>query len=185
MIRKAEKNDATQISPIVLQAMEEIIFKIIGKNDTKEAIFFLKSLIEQENNQYSYQNILVFEENHQILGAIIYYNGENLHKLRQKVLDFAFSTYKNEVFLEDETQKGEIYIDCIGVLKEFQGKGIGSQLLQEVKKINQGEKLGLLVDEKNPSAEKLYQKQGFIFENQIFLAGSIYRHLTFQCKKTE
>lgn len=82
MIRKDKKSDATQISPIVLQAMEEIIFRIIGKNDTKEAISFLKSLIEQENNQYSYQNILVFEENHQILGAIIYYNGENLHKLR-------------------------------------------------------------------------------------------------------
>lgn len=95
------------------------------------------------------------------------------------MLDFAFSTYKNKVFLEDETQKGEIYIDCIGVLKEFQGKGIGSQLLQEVKKINQGEKLGLLVDEKNPSAEKLYQRQGFIFQNKVLLAGSIYRHLTF------
>jgi ribosomal protein S18 acetylase RimI-like enzyme len=59
---------------------------------------------------------------------------------------------------------GEFYIDSLGVAANQQGKGIGSKLLlfliDEYVTINQ-KTLGLLVDEENPAAKKLYLKLGF------------------------
>jgi len=87
---------------------------------------------------------------------------------------------------EDETQAGEYYIDCVGVIPNQQGKGIGTQvflfLINEY--ANQKDKtLGLLVDKKNPKAKQLYLKLGFEIVGEKILAGKKMEHLQFR-KKT-
>ena len=59
---------------------------------------------------------------------------------------------------------GEFYLDSIGVLPQFRGLGIGAMLLCEMTRMaheNGHEHVALIVDEDNPSAEKLYTRLGF------------------------
>ncbi|GET44986.1 GNAT family N-acetyltransferase [Capnocytophaga felis] len=180
MIRFAIKNDADFVAPLMFQAMEEIVFKLIGKEDKIEAISFLKTLFLEERNQYSHKNTIVFEENNQVIGSLVFYDGANLHELREPVLTLSEQISGRKIFVEDETSEGEIYIDTVSVSP--QGKGIGSQLitfLQEYVSKNKLGKIGLLVDENNPKAERLYTRLGFVYVNNQPLAGGNYKHLVF------
>ncbi|GIJ97006.1 N-acetyltransferase [Capnocytophaga stomatis] len=186
MIRFATKKDVEFVAPLMFQAMEEIVFKLIGKENEIEAISFLKMLFLEENNQYSYENTIVFEENNQVIGSLVFYDGAHLHKLRQPVLTLSKRISGRKIIVEDETSEGEIYIDTVSVSPQGQGKGIGSQLigfLQRYASDNQLGKIGLLVDEKNPQAERLYTRLGFVYANNQPLAGGVYKHLVFETRE--
>ena len=59
--RQATKTDALSIAKLMMLAMDKIVYDFIGKTDYEEGVNFLKKLIEQEENQYSYQNTVVVE----------------------------------------------------------------------------------------------------------------------------
>ncbi|MEN0009776.1 GNAT family N-acetyltransferase [Flavobacterium nitrogenifigens] len=163
-IRKAEKSDSKYIAPILLLAMEDIIYKFIAKENYASAKDFLQYFVESENNQYSYQNCFVAEENNEIIGAVNIYNGADIEALRAPIVEYVRKHHNPEFDPELETRAGEYYIDSLGVNPKHQGKGIGSQLLQFLidKYVHKNkEVLGLLVEEDNPSAKKLYLKLGF------------------------
>jgi ribosomal protein S18 acetylase RimI-like enzyme len=172
-IRKAEKSDSKYIAPILLLAMEDIIYKFIAKEDYASAKDFLQYFVERENNQYSYQNCFVAEDNNEIIGAVNIYNGADIEELRNPIIEYVRKHYNPEFDPEFETREGEYYIDSLGVNPKYQGKGIGSQLLQFLidKYVHKNkEVLGLLVEEDNPSAKKLYLKLGFkVVGNKIIV----------------
>ena len=180
MIRTATPSDAPFVAPLMFQAMSEIVFKLIKQEDSQEAIRFLERLFVQENNQYSYQNTLVYEKETQILGSLVYYNGAHITPLSESVFDFVKTSYGHDVRLEKETQAGEYYIDTLSVSPKAQGKGIGSSLLLHLKKQLKGETIGLLVSMDNPQAEKLYLRMGFVYADMKMLAGAPYKHLIYQ-----
>jgi len=63
-----------------------------------------------------------------------------------------------------ETRRDEYYIANLAVLIEYQGRGIGSGLLNhaEQKARDSGlEKCSLIVDTENPSARRLYERFGY------------------------
>ena len=63
-----------------------------------------------------------------------------------------------------ETEAGEFYLDSVGVLKEYRGKGIASKLFaaQIERARSLGHKVaGLIVDIDKPKAEALYTRLGF------------------------
>lgn len=180
IIRKATKEDSKVISSCLLLAMEDIIFEFIGVRDKHEALGFLQHFIEQENNQYSYENCRVSEDNNEITGAVIFYNGSLLHQLRKPVGKYISETYHKSFDPEDETGDGEIYIDSIGVSPDHQGKGIGSGLIKNLIEefvYIKGKKLGLLVEKENTGAKKLYLKLGFKIVGEKTLAGKSMYHL--------
>lgn len=179
MIRPATPTDAPAVAPLMFQAMEEIVYKMIGKDHKEEAIALLKTLFEQEDNQYSYKNAWVYEEEGAVIGSVIAYDGAHLHTLRAPVLALIRSSYGIDIVLEDETAEGELYIDTLSVLPTAQGKGIGSQLVAHLKKVTT-QPIGLLVDVQNPKAERLYTRLGFEYINHQELAGGIYKHLVFR-----
>ena len=179
MIRPATPTDASAVAPLMFQAMEEIVYKMIGKDHKEEAIALLKTLFEQEDNQYSYKNAWVYEEEGAVIGSVIAYDGAHLHRLRAPVLALIRSSYGIDIVLEDETAEGELYIDTLSVLPTAQGKGIGSQLVAHLKKVAT-QPIGLLVDVQNPKAERLYTRLGFEYINHQELAGGIYKHLVFR-----
>ncbi|SMG42503.1 GNAT family N-acetyltransferase [Sphingobacterium psychroaquaticum] len=180
--RPAKASDAKAIAPIMLLAMEDIIYYFIDNFDKEEATSLLTHFASLPNNQYSYQHIIVAEEEGQILGQLCLYPGGQLEALRKPIFDYIKEKYNRVLPLENETQEGEIYIDTIAVLPEAQGKGIGKKLLQyaiETFVEQQGETLGLLVDKENPSAKKLYLNMGFAVIKQVDIFGKEMDHLQY------
>ena len=164
IIRKATLKDAPAIAPLLVLAMEDILYKFINETNYTKAKAFLLHFIAQENNQYSYQNCWLAEEENQIIAAVNLYDGAKLQQLRATIMEYVKTHFNPNFNPEDETQSGEFYIDSLGVAPNQQGKGIGSKLLlfliDEYVAKNQ-QTLGLLVDEDNPAAKKLYLKLGF------------------------
>lgn len=180
IIRNAKITDSEAIAALLLLAMEDIIYKFIGKRDQAEALNFMKHFVSAENNQYSYQNCVVAESSGIIAAALNLYDGGELARLREPVINYVRSNFNKDFNPEDETQAGEYYIDSLGVRPELQGRGIGAQLLQFVidKYVTRQRKtLGLLVDEENPDARKLYLKLGFKTAGIKTLVGKRMEHL--------
>lgn len=181
-IRRAKKEDATQIAELMILAMTEIVYQFIGKEDFEEGKRFLKELIQQEGNQYSYEYIFVAEDQEDILGQICLYPGGELESLRKPVLDHIKAKYAIDYQAANETQEGEIYIDTIAVSTAAQGRGIGKKLIEFaidefVNKRN--EILGLLVDFENPNAKRLYEKVGFAVKKELSVFGKKMEHMQY------
>lgn len=179
-IRKANKKDTLQIAYLMLLAMEEIVFKFIGEKDHQKATAFLHHFVQQEDNQYSYQNCWVAEMDGTIAGMANVYDGADLHKLRKPIEAYIKSQYNPAFQPEDETKAGEYYIDTFAVDPKQQGNGIGAQLLQALIDEYVHKKsivLGLLVDENNPGAKRLYDRKGFQNVGRKVLLGKYMEHL--------
>ncbi|MDV7400757.1 hypothetical protein RZS08_55590, partial [Arthrospira platensis SPKY1] len=110
-IRKAIQSDALTIAELMLLAMEDIVFQFIGKHDREEALRFLVHFAERDNNQYSYQNCVVIEENNHVLGMANLYDGSHFTQLRKPIEMYIKRHYHRLFSVEDETQAGEIYLD--------------------------------------------------------------------------
>lgn len=182
IIRQAVHSDSMAIATHLMLAMETILYQFMGKEDYEEAQRLLLHFVSQENNQYSYQNCLVIDNEGEIVAAVNYYDGGELAALRQPVLDYVKTNFNPGFNPEDETQPGEYYIDSLGVASSMQGKGLGTRLLlfliDYAKSHHQA--LGLLVDEKNPEARKLYLKLGFKNIGTKTLLGHQMEHLQVQ-----
>jgi ribosomal protein S18 acetylase RimI-like enzyme len=180
IIRKATPKDAAAIASHMLLAMEEIVYRFIREKDAHKAKDFLLHFAAGEANQYSYQNCWVAEVDEEVVATVNLYDGAKLAELRAPVVEYIRSRYHKEFQPEDETREGEYYIDTVGVHPHHHGKGIGSRLLQflvdeYVKK--EGCTLGLLVDEDNPKAKRLYLKLGFAPVEKKVLFGKLMEHL--------
>ena len=90
------------------------------------------------------------------------YDGADYRRLKQPIVDVlgpdsGFAQLK-------ETEEGEFYLDSVGVLEEYRGRGIASRLFaaQIDRARSLGHKvIGLIVDEDKPQAEALYRRLGF------------------------
>jgi ribosomal protein S18 acetylase RimI-like enzyme len=179
-VRKAVLNDAEAIATYLFLAMEEIAYKFIGEEDPEKAREFMLHFVKKGNNQYSYENCWVAEDDMKVVAAVNLYSGAQLTELRQPVIEYLRSSFNRDFNPEDETQAGEYYIDSLGVDPNQQSQGIGTKLLQfvideYVNKHNQT--LGLLVDETNPNAKRLYLKLGFKSMGKKVLFGKNMEHL--------
>ncbi|ADX66898.1 MULTISPECIES: GNAT family N-acetyltransferase [Weeksella] len=180
LIRKAKKNDSKEIAPLLLIAMEDIVYTFINEENREKSLAFLEYFIAQKSNQYSYENIWVLEMHGQIAGAINVYDGGMLNELRRPIIQYLKEKYQNEISPEDETEAGEWYLDTLGVNPDFQGKGIGSTLIKYVIENISSENnkaVGLLVDIDNPHAKRLYERLGFQKLGDKLLVGKVLEHM--------
>ncbi|MCC5926818.1 MAG: GNAT family N-acetyltransferase [Bacteroidetes bacterium] len=180
LIRRAKPDESGRIVPFILLAMEDIVYQFIGESSSGKAAEFLVSLINEENNQYSWQNCWVAESEGAIIAAAIVYDGGRLHELRAPVARKIKEMFNRGFNPEDETQAGEYYIDSVGVDGSQQGRGVGTKLFsflidEYVRKKKQP--LGLLVDKDNPAAKKLYLKLGFQVVGEKTLTNKRMEHL--------
>ncbi|TWR27853.1 GNAT family N-acetyltransferase [Mucilaginibacter achroorhodeus] len=178
MIRDANPNDAKSIVPLILLAMGPLATKFANSDDLQVQTDLFSQFVTAKDNQYSYQNILVREENGNIAGMIMAYDGAKLQELRKPFLDHIKQENGFAGEPEDETQTGEYYIDCLAVLPQWQGHSLGSKLIKAMcyKIKEEGhDTVGLLVS--RPQAKRLYERLGFKVINEIFLLGVQHQHM--------
>ncbi|MGO3708191.1 MAG: GNAT family N-acetyltransferase [Mesonia hippocampi] len=184
-LRAATPNDAIQVAPLIIQAMEDLAAKFVGSQDPYDAIPLFTHFFKNTENQYSHAHCIVAELDNTIVGSVVGYDGGSLQAYRAPFFDYVLANYqqdfKNHNF-GDETQANEFYIDTVSVSSKHQGYGIGSKLINAIieKATNEKhKKVGLLVDIDNPNAKKLYTRLGFTVEGKKNLAGHPYEHLQY------
>jgi ribosomal protein S18 acetylase RimI-like enzyme len=183
-IRKATAKDADAIATHLLLAMEEIVYQFMGVKDMNLAMEFMRRFTALTDNQYSYQNCWVAEQNGHIVAAVNVYDGSQLTRLRKPVIDYIRSHFNTDFDPENETGPGEYYIDSLGIHPGFRRQGLGAQMLQfliDEYAAGRSKILGLLVDGENQAAWKLYMKLGFTITGEKMLFGKRMIHL--QLKK--
>lgn len=180
IIRKARKNDYKAVAQYLFYAMEDIVFKFLNNDNPETAVSFLEYFVQQENNQYSYENCYVIELENKVIGTANIYDGSELTTLRNPIESYIKTKFNPDFQPEDETQKGEIYLDTLGISPEFRGQGLGSKflifLIDEICQ-KQNKNFGLLVDKENPKAKKLYLSLGFEVVGKKTLMGKPMEHL--------
>lgn len=180
-IRPARPEDYKQVARLIVQAMEDLACTFANTNLPENSYPLFELFFQQTANQYSFEHTLVYAEGAEIMGSIIFYDGQLLPTYRKPFLEYIAEKYQvKNLVIEDETNSEEIYIDTVSVSPNHQGKGIGKQLLAAA--INQAKeenhkKIGLLVDFENPHAKKLYLSLGFKSVGKKQLGDGIYEHL--------
>lgn len=167
-LRQGLPSDAPQIASLILVAMsEECCRYFYGDGHTAEDFHrFITSLVEMRGTQYSYENaICAIDGTGAVVGVSVSYDGSRLHRLRRAFIDGMKETFGRDFNgMTDETGPGELYLDSIAVMPQWRGKGVARSLLRataaKAARLGCGP-VGLLVDEGNPAAERLYISAGF------------------------
>lgn len=182
VIREALPSDATLIGQVVTMALgDDLSLRFGGVS----AVDVFGKLAACDNTQYSYRNVLVAEVDGCPAGVIVGYNGAKLYELRKPTLAIIEELCGAAPDIEDETSAGEFYLDSLGVLPAYRGRGIGRALLVAARDraFAMGfKKVGLLVDFDNRRAEELYSLLGFRRVNETTLLGHAMWHMQAECE---
>jgi ribosomal protein S18 acetylase RimI-like enzyme len=180
MIRPAQPADAPAVASLIILAMGKLASKFANSDDNRQQINLFERFASQAGNQYSYNNILVWDEAGDVCGMVMAYDGAKLDELRKPFLEYTTTQLGFIGQIEDETQPGEYYIDCLAVYPSHQGKGIAKRLLSALfdraAQLNH-QTVGLLVSKGNDKAKKLYTDIGFKVMGDKALLGGIHEHL--------
>ena len=164
IVRLAQPTDAPHIAKYLLVAGEELWRQLCGGNLTTMYDLFV-DMAEREGTQYSFEHTVIAEVAGKVVGMCNGYDGGTLHALRKPFLDEIEGRFGTiAVEFSDETEAGEFYLDSIGVSDGCRGMGIGQKLLAAMIQYakEQGfDRVGLLVNEHNPNARRLYERLGF------------------------
>ena len=178
MIRRARKEEAAQIAELFMLAwpVEEILESNgIPYEQLHES---MTAIAAAEETIYSYENTFVAEVDGKVVGAMCAYDGADYMRLKQPIVnelgaDSGFAQMK-------ETKAGEFYLDSVGVLPEYRGKGIASSLFEAQceRAASLGHKIaGLIVDVDKPQAEALYARLGFTYLDDKDFFGHTMKHM--------
>jgi ribosomal protein S18 acetylase RimI-like enzyme len=181
MIREAVPEDVKQAMPLILQAIDVIAFVLSGTRDLAETESILSDFFTQPANRLSYENSLVMEEEGELVGIAILYDGAELFNLNLPVEQAAAKKMGNANYkIPIEPEESEFYLDAVGVHPRCRGRGYGSALIEAG--CHHARKLGhtrfaLLVDVDNPGAKRLYDRLGFHVDGTKWIAGKEYYHM--------
>ena len=178
IIRQARKEEASQIAELFMMAwpVDEILeSNAIAYDRLHESISLIAA---SEDTVYSYENTLVAEMDGKVAGAMCAYDGADYQRLKQPIVDVlgpdcGFAKMK-------ETEAGEFYLDSVGVLPEYRGRGIASMLFEAQceRAASLGHKVaGLIVDVDKPQAEALYARLGFVYLDDKDFFGHTMKHM--------
>lgn len=177
-IRMARPEEAAQIAGLFMLAWP--VDEILESNGIsyEELHAYITSIAEKKGNIYSFENTVVAEIDGKIAGAMCAYDGAEYQRLKQPIVD---TLGKDSGFADlKETEAGEFYLDSVGVLPEYRGRGIASGLfeVQCQRAASLGHKIaGLIVDTDKPQAEALYARLGFRYIDDKNFFGHKMKHM--------
>ncbi|MBY0114527.1 GNAT family N-acetyltransferase [Paenibacillus xylanexedens] len=180
LIRPARIEDADQVIPLLYQAIGDIAYSLAGEADHEKAMQILQAFYVQEDNRISYRHVTVMEQDGLIVGILVAYDGGEADRLDQPILDRPGRSQEKKYALVKETRPGEYYLDTLSVSEAYQGQGIGRALMAAFEQ--QGRDLGhlqvsLIVERDNGRALMLYERQGYVKDDVIVIAGHEYNHM--------
>jgi ribosomal protein S18 acetylase RimI-like enzyme len=160
--RHATREDAEIIAKAVAMAIggEFALRDYCGE----DYMSVLEEIARGDATQYSWRNAIVAEVEGNVAGAVVGYDGAQLYALREGTFAVLRACVGRVPNIVDETEPGECYLDSIGVLPQYRGLGVGGALVEAfcVRAFNDGHHcVGLIVDQDNPNAERLYTSLGF------------------------
>ena len=139
----------------------------------------LTEIARTEGTQYSWQNVIIAECEEQVVGAVLGYDGARLSELREGTMAIIQRMTGHLPSVADETEAGEFYLDSVAVVSECRGLGVGVALVRAFCQwafAKGAERVGLIVDVANPSAERLYLAEGFVCVGERTFFGHQMRH---------
>lgn len=177
-IRPAVKEEAPQIAELFMFAWP--VDEIIASNGITylQLLESMTDIAARPETIYSFENTFVAEIEGKIVGAMCAYDGADYQRLKQPVVDMLGS---DSGFAQlKETEAGEFYLDSVGVLNEYRGQGIASNLFaaQIARAASLGHTtVGLIVDIDKPQAEALYTRLGFSHLDDKDFFGHTMKHM--------
>ncbi|GAK48596.1 acetyltransferase [Secundilactobacillus oryzae JCM 18671] len=181
-IRTAQSDDASQIAPLINLIFDEMQLEEL--EDVPEP--GLEKVITMAYRTKDYLSgkatTVVAEANGQVVGVAFGYPSENEEAVDRVLEDLSAQSddFEEPVSFESETSGHEWYLDSIAVSPEYQGHGVGSQLLKALPKYadaNGQLVIGLNVDFENPGAMKLYERHGFEVVGKRMIGDHEYYHM--------
>lgn len=186
--RKANLEDVDFIVPLMYSAAEDL-FEFSYSVSGKSVKDFLRYALSKGKGYYGYQNQTVGIYNNEIVFSATTYKGKDIIKetLETFALEMSFyglkgfipvfyrSLIMSKIFISPKSDS--IYIGNLGTKPEFRSKGIGSQFFERIHKFakeNNIKRCELDVSFKNPKAEKLYTKMGYIVAKELPYKGTKY-----------
>ncbi|EON74107.1 GNAT family N-acetyltransferase [Lysinibacillus sphaericus] len=182
-IRQAQPQDAHAVVPLIIDAIGDIANRLTGEQTPEAVEQALIVLFKREDNRHSYLNTFVAVEDEQVLGILVYYNGEQAIDMDANLVKWLEAKNAPSIVIDKEAHEDEYYIDTICVAPEARGKGIGTLLLQFA--IEQTEKLGftklsLNVETQKEDARRLYERTGFVITEPWSIIDEPFHHMVKQ-----
>jgi ribosomal protein S18 acetylase RimI-like enzyme len=181
MIRQAVASDAVKAVPLIMEAIGHISFILTGAADSEEAASVLNDFFGQEDNRISYQNALVMEEEGELVGVAIFYDGAKARELDAPLERAAAKKSGDSNYsIPTEPEASEFYMDALSVSPRCQRKGYGSKLIEagcdRARKLGH-HRMALLIEVDNSAAKPLYERLGFCTDYTKRIAGQEYFHM--------
>ena len=181
MVRQAVASDAAKAVPLIMQAIGDIAFVLTGATDSREAVSILSDFFQQEGNRVSYQNALVMEEEGEVVGTAIFYDGAKARELDVPLERAAGRKSGDPNYcIPTEAESSEFYMDALSVSPRGQGKGYGRKLIEagcDRARELRHHRIALLVDVDNALAKRLYERLGFRTDHTKRIAEHEYFHM--------
>lgn len=162
-IRQAERHDAKAVAPLIYDAIGDIANNLTGEEEVSQILAALEQYVTETTNRHSYLNTFVAEQQGEIVGIVVLYDGRLGYKLDRQ-LEQQLAKKGIQTSLDIEAHMDEYYIDTICVSKNARGLGIGTLLLQFAEQKGQElgyEKISLNVELEKQDARRLYEKIGY------------------------
>jgi ribosomal protein S18 acetylase RimI-like enzyme len=181
MIRQAVCSDATKCVPLIMQAIGNIACILTGTTDRDKAASTLHNFFSQEETRISYQNALVIEEEGEVVGVALLYDGAKARDLDLPLERAAARTSGNSDYsIPTEPEVSEFYLDTVSISPLYQGRGYGRKLIEAA--CERARELGhlriaLLVEVDNAAAKRLYERLEFRADYTRWIAGEEYLHM--------
>ncbi|GKQ43019.1 N-acetyltransferase [Companilactobacillus sp. RD055328] len=183
MIRAARKEDVKQVLPILNQIFEDMELDYFKKIGQQKLFELLEDGFTLPDYRYSYENILVDEEDGKIVTIAVGYPAELEEHIDDPliaILDKHGLDKDQKLFEDTESWPGEWYLDSLAVHADMHHQGYGKKMLEYLPEylLNKGEKmLSLNADVNNIPAQKLYEKMGFKKVGQLYIGDHLYDHM--------
>ncbi|MCK1994150.1 GNAT family N-acetyltransferase [Peribacillus muralis] len=180
-IRNAKPEDADKAAVLIRLAIKEIAETLTGETEEERILSVLSYFFKKSGNRISYENTFVSVHDGEISGLVIAYHGKDAQDLDAPIVGQLRRKRKDaSITLDKESDVNDFYLDTISVDPKFQGKGIGSALIQYVEEYAKQKgypRVSLVVENVNEGASRLYNKLGYKEIKTVMISGYEFGYL--------
>ncbi|MGL4771956.1 MAG: GNAT family N-acetyltransferase [Clostridium sp.] len=172
-VRKAKREDANVIAKLIYET-EKYPDEEWGKGSKEEHLERLITLIKEEDNRFSYNNIISLEEDENVIGISLFLRGDKLKSQTLKadlklmpmqkgiIKKISLSCLAIYYYFDNECERDELYLSNIIIDRSRRGRGLSNLLLNRIIEIAEEEELKKIsLRANNEKLVEFYKSVGF------------------------